>query len=36
MYTAEFAKVWSKLAKDYKLHMEGARALVNGSAVNRT
>ncbi|PAD79560.1 MarR family transcriptional regulator [Paenibacillus campinasensis] len=26
MYTAEFAKVWSKLAKDYKLHMEGGLA----------
>jgi len=26
MHTAEFAKVWSKLAKDYKLHMEAGLA----------
>ena len=26
MHTAEFAKVWSRLAKDYKLHMENGLA----------
>lgn len=26
MHTNEFAKVWSKLAKDYKLHMENGLA----------
>lgn len=26
MHTNEFAKVWSKLAKDYKLHMESGLA----------
>ncbi|GAB6930049.1 hypothetical protein JCM10914A_40320 [Paenibacillus sp. JCM 10914] len=26
MHTADFAKVWSKLAKDYKLHMEAGLA----------
>lgn len=26
MQTAEFAKIWSKLSKDYKLHMEAALA----------